>query len=1036
VVEALGRRTFVGRGRELARLRALLADASTGAGRTVIVAGEAGIGKSRLVARFGEVVSEGGALVLEGACLEASDDGVPYAPFVEILRELVRGTPPERLPALLGPARAELARLLPELASRAADLPAPSELDRTAQARLFELILGVLERLARARPLVVAIDDVDRADRSTRDLLGFLVRSLRDDPALLIVTLRTDEQGAAVGNLAFVAELEREEHVERLDLAAFGRDEVEAQVAALTGGPASGPLDAPPDAGTVDRLLARSDGNPFYVEELVLAGGDLDRDLSPVLRDVLTARITTLSGPGRSVLRAAAAAGRRIDDELLSAVLEIPVGVLADSLREAVDHGILVRRDDGDGSTVEFRHSLVQELVRDELFPGERVALHAALGAALEAQAMRGRPVAPAEIARHWDAARRPDRALPPTVRAAEAAERVYAFGDAHRLWARADALAAASPEAAASLAIPRDELLGRAADAAVLAGEYRAAVALGESAIRAVDADRDPARAGHLHDRLRWYLWEAGDRRAAAAAVGEALRLIPPDPPSVGRARALAQHAGILLYAGEYEAAAREATAAIESARGAGAPAEEGLALGVLGWSLAVLGDPTAGIARFREGQAIAERLGSVEGLALAAFNLASLLDRIGETVASLAAAAAGYATTERFGVARTYGGLLLGFRAKAEFLLGRWDDADASTALGLRRRATDRAELWLATNRARVMTARGAFDEAAGLLRRARAIDDRLGGTEFLSPLLAAEAELAAWQGRVGDVLAIAEEGFRLASKPGPPDPSLAWLAATVLRVEADVVSTAGRHGTEHEADCGRGAVSNGSAGPSVIARIDAIAEAAAATTRELLAGSRRGRALGELLRAERARIAGVHDGELWVRVADAWTDAGRPYPAAYARFRAGEAILGARGSRAAAAAALSAAATTARGLGAAPLLAQVETLARQARVSLDVGAGSGSGARTGDDRTDDPAVALGLTPREAEVLRLVAGGWTNQQIADALFITRKTASVHVSNILGKLAVEHRGAAAAAAHRLGLAGVPPAPPGTLGPD
>jgi DNA-binding CsgD family transcriptional regulator/tetratricopeptide (TPR) repeat protein len=1025
VVEALGRRTFVGRVGELARLDALLGDVATGSGRTVIVAGEAGIGKSRLVARFGEIASAGGARVLEGACLDASDDGgVPYAPFVELLRELVRATPSERLPALLGPARAELTRLLPELASRAADLPAPSEFDRAAQARLFELILGVLERLARAGPLIVAIDDVHRADRSTRDLLGFLVRSLRDDPVLILVMLGTDDQGAAVGNLAFVAELEREEQVERLDLLSFGRDEVLTQVAALVGGGAG----VPPDAGTVDRLLARSDGNPFYVEELVLAGGDPDRDLPPVLRDVLMARIASLSNPARSVLRAAATGGRRIDDELLSAVLEIPLGLLGDALREAVDHGILVRRDAGagDGSTVEFRHSLLQEVVRDELFPGERVALHAAFGAALEARADDGRPVAAAEIARHWDAARRPDRALAPTIRAAEAAERVYAFPDAHRLWARADALATAASAASAGLRIPRDELLGRAADAAVLAGEYRAAVTLGEAAVRAVDSVRDPARAGHLHDRLRWYLWEAGERRAAAAAVGEALRLIPSEPPSVGRARAVAQHAGILLYAGEYEAAAREATTAIASARAAGAPAEEALALGILGWSLAVQGDPAAGIARFLEGREIAAGLGSVEGIALAAFNLASLLDRIGEPEGSLAAAAAGYATTERYGVARTYGGLLLGFRAKAEFLLGRWDEADASTALGLRRGATDRAELWLATNRARLLAARGAFDEAAALLRRARAIDERLGGTEFLSPLLAAEAELAAWQGRASDVRAIAEQGFRLASRPGPPDPSLAWLAATVLRVEADVARAARMGGT------GAG----GASGAAVIARIGTIVERATATTRELVAGSRRSRALGELLRAERARLEGRHDADLWERVAAAWTDAARPYPAAYARFRAGEAILGSRGSRAAAAAALSAAAATARNLGAVPLLALVQVLARQARLSLDVGAIAGSGGGTGDDGAGDPAVALGLTPREAEVLRLVAGGWTNQQIADALFITRKTASVHVSNILGKLGVEHRGAAAAAAHRLGLAPDPPAPPGSVRSD
>ena len=1043
MVEALGRRSFVGRGIELARLGAMLGGVATGHGRAIVIAGEAGIGKSRLLDRFAELAAPDGALVVQGACLETADGAVPYAPFVEILRELVRATSAERLPALLGPGRAELTRLIPELALRAADMPAPAELDRAAQARLFELVLGVFERLAASRPLVIEIEDVQWADRSTRELLGFLVRNLRGDAVLIALALRTDAQGAAVGNLAFIAELEREEHVDRMDLEPFGRDEVEAQVAAI--------LETPPDPALVDRLLARSDGNPFYVEELVLVGadggdgpgrgrhGDLDGDLPPVLRDVLVARVAALSAPARGVLRAAAAAGRRIDDELLAGVLAMPVRDLADALREAVASGILVRRgggesgnrrldggrDDRDGAAIEFRHGLLQEVVRDELMPAERTALHAGFAAALEARLAdpatgAAHDVPPVEIARHWDAARRPDRALEPTLRAAAAAEHVYAFPEATRLWARAGELATAAPAAAAELGISRDVLLEHAADAAVLAGAYGDAIELGQAAVALVDPQADPERAAHLHDRLRWYLWESGDRRAAAAAVELALGLFPRDVPSIGRARALAQHAGIRLYAGDYEGAAADARAAIDVARAAGGPGEEALALGVLGWSLAVLGDPAAGLDRFREGEAIAERIGSVEGMALAAFNLASLLDRIGQSEASRAAAAAGYATTERLGVARTYGGLLLGFRAKAEYNLGHWDDADASSALGLRRGATDRAELWLATNRARLLTARGDFAEAGRLLRRAREIDDRLGGTEFRSPLLTAEAELATWEGRLADVRAIAAEGIELAAKPGPPDPSLAWLAATVLRAEADAAPALGAGAT----DADRAALAE------VVARIERAAELAASTARELLSGSLRGGALLGLIRAERARLTGSDDPGSWSDVATGWSAAGRPYPAAYASFRAGSAILAGGGARRDAAAALAEAATAARALRAAPLLGIVERLARQARIEIEA-PGDGAGATADADPASATAAALGLTRREAEVLQLVAAGWTNQRIGDALFITRKTASVHVSNILAKLGLEHRTEAAAVAHRLGLAGDVP-PPGS----
>ena len=609
--------------------------------------------------------------------------------------------------------------------------------------------------------------------------------------------------------------------------------------------------------------------------------------------------------------------------------------------------------------------------------------------------------------------------ALGPTIRAAEAAEHVYAFQEAQRLWARAGALASAAPDAADGSGSP--------ATSSSSVAPMRPC-----SPARTARPSSSARRRSPWSTRRTIRLAPASSTTGCAGTAGRPAiggrppsrsrrpsGLIPADPPSVSRARALAQHAGIRLYAGDYEGAAADAREAIDVARAADGPGEEGLALGVLGWCLAVLGDPEAGMARFREGQAIAERLGSVEGIALAAFNLASLLDRVGRSEASLAAAAAGYATTERLGVSRTYGGLLLGFRAKAEFSLGRWDEAEASTALGLRRGAADRAEIWLATNRARVLTARGAFDEARRLLRRAREVDDRLGGTEFRSPLLTAEAELATWEGRLADVRAIAAEGIELAEKPGPPDPSLAWLAATVLRAEADAAAAVGPHATAADRD----------ARAAVIARIDRAAEVAAATTRELLQGSRRGRALLGLIMAERARLTGSEDPRSWAAVAAGWTEAGRPYPAAYADYRAAAAILAAGGSRKDASTALVAAAAIARELRAAPLLGLIERLARQARI--DLGTPDAAGARVApDDGPGATVAALGLTQREAEVLRLVAGGWTNQQIGDALFITRKTASVHVSNILGKLGVDHRTEAAAVAHRLGLAADPPPPP------
>src|SRR4029079_11968819 len=343
VADVASDRSFIGSAAELAHLRGALDAVRSGhTGRCVVIGGEAGIGKSRLLQRFIDGIED--ATALDGACLDVEGDSLPYAPFVEILRSLVRNTPEARLPAVLGPARAELTRLLPELASRAADLPSGSQLDRANQARLFELVLGVFERLARERPLVLVVEYVHWADRSTLELLGFLARALRDDAVLLLITTRSESVRSGAPALGFLAELEREEHVERIELRPFDRTEVAEQAAGL--------LEEPLPAGDVDRLLSRTHGNPFYVEELILAGAGTGSALPPVLRDVLAARVAGLSAGARYVRGAAAAAGRRIDDELLAAALDMPARQLAPALREALASGILVRRDSADGAVL------------------------------------------------------------------------------------------------------------------------------------------------------------------------------------------------------------------------------------------------------------------------------------------------------------------------------------------------------------------------------------------------------------------------------------------------------------------------------------------------------------------------------------------------------------------------------------------------------------------------------------------------------------------------------------------------------------
>ena len=1006
------RAAFIGRGGELVRLEAALARSADGVGRTVLVGGEAGIGKSRLVGAFADAARVTGAHILSGACLEVGERGVPYAPFVEALRALTRSLEPGRLPALLGPGRRELARLLPELD---ASPPGPSdalEFDRFGQARLFELVLGVLDRLSRGAPVVVIVEDLHWADESTRDLLGFLVRSLRSARILFVATVRSDELQRRHPVLPFVAELERDEHVERVELRPFTRDELADQLEALAG--------SPPSAEDIERLHARSGGNPFFAEQLVTAAaeGFDERELPPLRRDVLLARVASLTDDAQEVLRAAAAAGRRVDDALLASVLDLPEREVARALRHAVGQGILVDVDglDDAGGGYAFRHALLQEVVYAELFTGERRRLHGGFALALTARGeIGGVPVAPAELAFHWDAAGDAARAVPAFVDAGRSAERVSAFAEARRLYERALELwPGGSHEGGAD----RVWVLQRAAECAVLSGAYARAIELGRLAIAALESAPEPDRTqiGIQHDRLRWFLWESGDRRAAAAAVAEALRLIPAEPPSAARARAQAQAAGLQLFAGDPEAAADLAGQALATARSARAPSEEALALGIVGWAQAVLGEVDDGVATFREGLRLAEQLGGVEGIALGYTNLSALLDRVGRTDEALATAMDGYAVARRLGVARTYGGTLLGHAAKALINLGRWVDARRVLDEALDLDPVGRPAVWLRINRARLDTGEGRFDEAAAELDRARQLDDQLGGTElYRSALLAGLAELGVWRGRIEDVRAALDEGLQRVRDDRPPEPALVWLAAHVLRAEADAADAArARHDEQALAECRRRAA-------LIVERLDRLSQLGP-SSRPSVGG--RGPAVAALMRAELDRLGGRRGGDRWAMVAETWEAIGRPYSAAYAWYRAGEASLANREPRGAAERALRAAHAAAVSMGALPLRAAVELLARHARLSLVAPADEVEASLPND------GAGLGFTAREAEVLRLVAGGWTNQQIADALYISRKTASVHVSNILGKLGVRSRVEAAAIAHRLGLGTDAPPPP------
>ena len=772
---------LVGRDAEAARLRAAIERAAAGQSATVLVAGEAGIGKTRLVTEALGHAAGLGAVALAGSCLDVGDGVLAYAPMVEALRPLAGLLDPAELERVLGGARSELTLLVPEL--RPAD--AAGQSGPLAPSQLFELLLGMLHRIAERTPVLLVVEDLHWADQSTRDLLRFLVRNLRAGVAL-VLTCRSDELHRGHPLRPFLAELNRGGRAERLELGRLGRRELAELVAGILG--------EPPSPGLAREILARSEGNPFFAEELLAARLEGTR-LPPALRDLLLARVDALPEPAQRLLSAAAVAGSRVDHELLAAATGQDDAQLVPLLRETVTHHLLAV-DEISGTYV-FRHALVQEAVYGELLPAQRGPLHAAYARALDRRiehrdidigtSVGVTAVELAQLAYHWHAAGDQGQALLACVRAGQAAELAAAPAEALEHYQRALDLWDQAPGAAASSPLDRVAVLDRAAVVADMAGRRELAAALGTRALSQIDVATEPLRAGVLLERLSRYHWRALDRSAAMAAAERAAATVPADPPTWEGARVLAVHGRLLMAMGRRSQAMARCEEAVAVARQVGARAEEGYALNVLGTSLCALGRMEAGTAHLEQAREIASELGEVDELARVHMNLATVLEESGRCAEAAEVYLAGLDVARRFGAFGSYGPLLLPDAATVLLSLGRRAEAGQLLAEAFE------LDLESPADRLRPLIARGNLRLWEGNLAAAQADFgqvlaespaplDPLGAAEVLSCL----AETALWDGRLSDARATVADG--LAALAGTEEPyCTARLCGTGLAVEA---------------------------------------------------------------------------------------------------------------------------------------------------------------------------------------------------------------------------------------------------------
>ncbi len=993
---------------QLARLESAWARAAQGRPGSVLIAGEAGIGKSRLLRELARVVGDGGGRVGLGTCLRLGDAPLPFAPIAGLLRQLGGDLPitgatvaaaPDDLGQLEGVLRSsDPASVAGSGAERVLYLTGPA-----ARMRLFEAVLGIVTGVAAAQPVLLGIEDVQWSDPATRDLLTYLTRNLATERLLLVLTLRTDGLPRADPVVAWLAELLRGLDNERIDLERFRPEVVGRQVEAITG---SSP--APAD---LEQIWARSEGNPFFVEEILAAGlGRAPRSLA----EILLARVAQLSEPARLVVRATAVAGIPVGDPVLGVVLGLSPGELRPVLREAIEAGVL-RVDDA--GLVVPRHALLGEVVETALLAGERRDLHEALAIALEGAPSSGpgdaSPSRAAARARHWREADRPREAYLASLDAADAASRVFAHEEAADHLDRAIDIGPHLADPPPQWALI--ELLARAADALDLAGNPSAAISRVEAALRMLDEEADPRAAGALHGRLGYLRWVVGQTEEALVEHRRAVALVPDTPPTPERAHVLAALGGALMGAGRYVESRGPCEEAVRVAAASGASAEESRARTVLGSDLVALGELDAGLAELRAARHLAGLGGPLDLLVVAHHNLALNLLLADQREEAIAEAMAGRELARRVGLERRFGPHLVGVAADAMLRSGRWDEAVALADAQLAAVPASRATVYLSAVRARLGAGRG--EPALDGDRRAAAMP---AAGDDLDPDLRAYVALAAGEvalvgGRVADAIAAATEG--LAALEGSDDEASALpILALFARSLADRAEDARAARRSDDADR---------------AAAEARATADRATT---LAGRVRlpsARAWATRAAADAARAGGDPAVDRWQQAVDAADLATMPSLGAEARLELARSVLRMRGERTPAIDAIRTAREMSTGLGARPLGAAIETLARTARIELAAMEAPPSEAAPAS-RSGTASAATSLSGRELEVLRLVAEGRTNGQIAEALFITRKTASAHVTHILDKLGVGNRLEAAMAAARLGLLADadPPDPP------
>ncbi len=965
---------LIGRQAELSEIATALGVGATSTQRAVLLGGDAGVGKTRLLTELRDIAVAAGWQVVAGHCLDFGDSALPYLPFSEVLGRLATAVP-EVLDEVAGE-RPVLRVLQP--GRRTMQGSDPESAAAVGRGDLFDAVHGLLDAVAAAAPVLLVLEDVHWADTSTRDLIRFLFSRPFGNRVAIVASYRSDDLHRRHPLRQASAEWGRMPGVTRMQLDPLGPGDVRTLVRQLH----PQPMRESEMAG----IVARAEGNAFFVEELVGAASAADSAVPDDLADLLLVRLEKLSASSQQVVRAASVSGRRVSHELIAEVAGVGSDALEAALREAVELHILVPTSN---DFYRFRHALLAEAVYGDLLPGERVRMHAAYVEALASGRANGTA---AELARHARSAHDLSTAVDASVRAGDEAMSVGGPDEAADHFQTALELLA-DPTSRTDVAVDLGYLGHRVADALIASGRPGRAYSVVKEVLEGLAEGWPAEQRGRLLVAMATAVMVDETRLDPLSLTEQALALVP-DEPSRLRATVLAAHARAHAFNNNIDQAREVGAEALTLAETQDLPR---LATEVI-TTLAALG--AQGSEDVRSG-------------------LEEAVRRAEETGAA-------------------------GAGLRSLFLLGRWhqDRAAFEPAIEMFQRAYAVAvgigQPWAPyafDSRlllAQLATVTGDYDEALGLADVSGQAPPAVPETLLAGVVVAVSAvrgDRSAYD-LLPQVRAHWLKDPLIPITVGPAVLELHALSGDVDAVIAEhdgVVEAVSALWREYfHARVRLGAVTLGALASCAAALPTAERERIAVEAVRIIEGSRRTLTLqaeeathwGPEGVAWAARLSAEYLRLRWLLgidppgekdLLDAWRSAltrfeeyGHPWEIARCQARYA-AVLQATGDQAQARALADAARIEAKRIGAEPLLAELRNLGTAPR-----------------QRASGPSETL--TGREVEILALVAQGRSNGEIGKQLFIATKTVSVHVSNILGKLGASTRTEAAAIAQRKGL--------------